>query len=117
MVAAPEYGTMTFMGRSGISYAKDFYFSDVVAASLRFDEGGGASATSETFVTFGEPVLLVDIAIHTGGTDSKMFQVTRNGITTGDVIRHTIHLDTLANRPGLRIPFAAGVRISGIQRA
>lgn len=117
MAATPQYGIMTFLGRSGRTYTKDFYVSDVAAAMLRFDSGAGASATSDTFTTFGEAVLLADIALHTGTADTTMFQITRNGVATGDVIRYAAHLDSLNNRPALRIPFAAGVRISGIQRA
>ena len=117
MVAAPEYATFLFMGRSGISYPVDVYFSDVVAGALNWDQGAGASSTSAEFWTPPENVILTDIAIVTGGTDTKKIQLTRDNQPVGAIIRHTLHLNTLANRPRLAIPFAARSRIAGLQVA
>lgn len=118
MAATPQYGVASFIGlRSRKTYSKDMYLSDVAAASLRFDEGSGASSTSETFWTAPEPVVLRDVAIHTGTADTTMFQLTVNGNPTGDVVRYAAHLDSLNQRPALNIPIGAGARISGIQRA
>lgn len=118
MVAAPEYGAFTFVGlASGQTYAKDIYFSDVAASLIRWDAGSGASATSPEEWRPPEPVLMRDLAIVTGGTDTKKFQLTRNGVPTGDILRHSVHLNTLAFRPVLNIAFNQGDAISAIQIA
>lgn len=119
MVAAPQYCTWTLIGLiTKQTYTKDCYMSDVAAGSLRFDDGSGnASATSATFFTLGEPAMLIDIAVHTGMTDTECFQITANGIPVGSTIRYAAHLDSLNSRPKLALRFAAGARISGIQRA
>lgn len=117
MAATPQYGVMTFLGANGVTYSKDVYISDVAAAAVRFDEGSGASATSETSWTAPVAMVLKDVAIHTGTADTTMFQLTRDAIPTGDVVRYAAHLDSLNNRPLLNVPFKAGSRVSGIQRA
>jgi len=108
---------MIFRGRSGRNYSKDIYLSDVVAGLANWDSGGGAAATSETSWTPPEPVMLVDYAMVTGMTDTTKIQITRNSVPTGDVLRYTVHLTSLATRPMLRIPFMTGDRISANQLA
>lgn len=117
MVAAPQYSTFTFKGRSGRTYIKDAYFSDVANAMVNWDAGAGASSTSPTDWVPNEPVMLVDFSVVTGLTDTTKVQLTRNGIATGDMLRYSIHLTTLAYRPQLRIPFNPGQRIQFIQKA
>jgi len=118
MAAAPQYALGTFVGlKSRQTYTKDIYASDVVAASLAWDDGAGASATSKDEWRAPEPLVMVDFAIHTGMTDTTMVQVTRNGVMTGDILRYAAHLDTSTGRPKLAIRFNAGDVISGIQRA
>ena len=78
MVAAAEYAQFTFLGlRSKRIYNVDAYYSDVVNALVNFDSGQGASATSNTFWVAPEPVRLIDAVIVTGGTDTKLFMITR----------------------------------------
>lgn len=114
---AATNGTMIFRGiRGGISYIKDLYQSDVIDTQINFDGGAGASATSPTDWIPPEHVRLVDYAVVTGAAQTKL-QLTRNGIPTGDMLRQTVHLNTLANRPLLNIGFAAGQKITAIQRA
>lgn len=117
MVAAPDYFQATFLGMSGRIYNKDGYFSDVASAAAKWDSGQGASATSAEQWIPPENVVLKDIAIVVGGTDTLKFQLTRNGVSTGDILRHSVHLNTLANRPVLSIPFGAGQQIGAIQLA
>lgn len=118
MVAAPEYAVFKFVGqRSGKTYSVDAYYSDVAAGLVNWDAGDGASATSPTEWTAPEPVILVDVAIVTGGTDTKKFQLTRNGRPSGDFLRHTLHLASLANRSPLRIGLPAGASLRALQRA
>jgi len=116
MVAAPQYGQMLFRGRStGQLYATDIYVSDVNGASINFDSGAGASASSETFISFPEPVLLVDYSQVTGTADTEKIRITANSQPTPHILRYGVHLTTLNNRPVLNIPFKAGTRISAIQ--
>ncbi len=116
MAATPQFGTMIFRGlRSGMTYTKDVYLSDVNAAPIRFDSGGGASATSETSWTPPEPVMLIDYAQVTGTVDTTKIAMTRNGQNTGDILRYTIHLTSLATRPSLAIPFPGASKIAANQ--
>jgi hypothetical protein len=110
-MAAPQYGCVVFVGKSGRTYAKDVYFSDAAAALVNWDSGAGAGATSETFWTAPEYLVMRDFSIHTGMTQTSA-RISRNGVPTGDTLRYAIHLDTLNNRPMLNIPFAPGDRIS-----
>ncbi len=115
MVAAPQYAQIQFRGISGQTYNKDLYLSDANAALARHDGGGGASATSPDHWIAPEPVLLQDFAIVTGMTDTTKMQVIRNSVPTGDVLRYSLHLNTLNNRPKLTIAFRRGDKISFIQ--
>lgn len=117
MAPVPQFGTMIFRGlRSGRTYVKDVYVSDVLAALINWDAGAGAGATSPTDVVMEEPVALVDFSVVTGLTDTTKLQLVRNGVATGDMIRYSIHLTTLANRPALTIGFGPGRRIQALQR-
>ena len=113
---AATTGTATFIGRSQRTYTKDLYFSDTVNGPVNFDSGGGAAATSGEFTTIPEPCVLADVAIVTGAAQTRL-HVTRNGVGTGNMLRHTLHLNTLPFRPQLRIPFLAGDQIALIQLA
>lgn len=115
LAATPQFGTMTFIGASRRSYSKDVYVSDVNAAQVNWDSGNGASATSDQEWRAPEPVTLVDFAIITGTADTEKLLVTRNGVPTGDALRYTLHLVTIALRPRMNIPFGMGEKISAIQ--
>lgn len=115
-MAATE-GTAVFIGRnSGRTYVKDVYLGDTVDTPVNFDSGGGASATSKDEVSFPEDVYLADMAVVTGATQTKL-HVTRDGVSTGNFLRQTLHLNTLAARPALRIPFRARESIQMLQLA
>lgn len=118
MAATPQYGSMVFRGlRSRRTYVKDIYISDVANANINFDDGNGASSTSESFWTPPEPVALVDFAMHTGTADTTAIRTTRNGIPTGDTLRYAPHLDSIATRPRLTIGFNTGTKIAAKQIA
>lgn len=118
MAPTPQFGAMIFMGLStGQKYNRDIYLADVNAALINWDGGAGASATSPEEWIAPEPVALIDFAIVTGTADTEKLQITRNGIPTGDMLRYTLYLSTLANRPAPNIFFAAGARIAAIQIA
>lgn len=118
MAATPQYGTMVFVGRKfGMHYNKDIYVSDVATGNINFDDGNGASSTSETFWTPPEVVLLVDFVMTTGTADTTAIRPSRDGIPTGDTLRYLAHLTTLNNRPRLNIPFGAGQKVGAKQIA
>jgi hypothetical protein len=114
---AATNGTMIFVGaRSRKTYVVDVYLSDTVNTAINWDDGGGASATTPTEWIPPEPVLLIDWSVVTGAAQTKL-QITRANRPTGDHLRHTLHLNTLAFRPRLTIGFPAGQPIRAIQRA
>lgn len=115
MVAAPQSATLFARGSSGMTYQIDLYISDVNAAPVRFDEGAGASATSQTFWTPPEDVTVEDISIVTGLTDTTKMRLTINGEPKSQVTRYALHLTTLNNRPKLGIQITSGRRVGFIQ--
>lgn len=118
MAATPQYGSMQLVGlRSRKTYSKDIYLSDVVDALVRWDAGSGASATSDTNWRAPEQIVLIDYSQVTGTADTTKLQLTRNGVPTGDMLRYTIHLTSLNNRPRLGIVFNPGDNIGAIQKA
>lgn len=118
MAAAPRYGTIFARGvRSGKGYAVDLYISDVVSGLGNWDSGAGASSTSDTFFTFGEPVVIYDFSIATGLTDTTAARFVGNGRPSSEVIRWANQLNTLNNRPRLNIPVRAGTRLGMLQLA
>jgi hypothetical protein len=116
MAATPQYAQFMFRGRTtGQLYTIDAYVSDVNGAVVRFDNGAGASSTSAEFITFGEPVLLVDYSMVTGTADTEKLRLTANSAPLPHILRYGVHLTSLNNRPVLNIPFRAGTRISAFQ--
>ncbi len=103
MVAAPQYATMTFLGRRGRTFSKDCYLSDVANALINWDAGAGASATSPANFRTSQWCRLIDFAIVTGMTDTTKIQLVVNGQPTGDFLRYSIHLTTLSTRAPLNI--------------
>ncbi len=115
MAAAPQSGTMNFVGVSGAIYQKDVYISDVLAANIRFDSGGGASAASLEFWKAPENVTLIDFSIPTGLTDTTLARMTVNGRPLESVVRWANHLNTLPTRLALGTRFQGGANIGFIQ--
>jgi len=121
MVATPQYSQFIFVGigkgNLGRVYNIDAYVSDVSSTLLRWDSGAGASSTSETFWTAPGPVALADYSMINGTADTQKLQITRNGVPTGNILRYSIHLTTLNNRPRLNIRFMRGDKVGAIQLA
>lgn len=118
MAATPQYAIFTFTGlRTRKTYSVDAYVSDVAGALVRFDAGDGSSTTSPNFFVPPEPMVLTDLAIVTGTQDTTKLQLTKNGKATGDFLRYTMHLTSLARRPSLAIGVNAGSAFRAIQRA
>lgn len=114
---AATQGTAIFAGlRSRKSYIVDIYLDDVADALINWDGGAGSSATSPEYWTPTEPVILTDMAIVTGAAQTKL-QLMAGNRPTGDMLRHTLQLNTLAKRPSLAIGFNAGQAVRAIQKA
>jgi hypothetical protein len=114
---AATNGTFIFTGlRTRKSYIVDVYLDDVADALMNWDGGAGATATSPEEWRPPEPVVLTDVAIVTGAAQTKL-QLTRNNQPTGDMLRQTMHLNTLAFRPRLAIGFGQGSIVRAIQKA
>lgn len=115
MVAAPQYGQMIFQGQSGTTYAVDLYVSDVNAALINFDGGGGSGSSSPTTWIAPENVTLKDFSITTGTADTEKVRLVVNNKPLSSVLRYVQHVSTNANRPVLNIGFAKGSQISAFQ--
>jgi hypothetical protein len=116
-MAAPQSGTMFFVGQSGTTYAVDMYHSDVVNAMVNWDGGGGSAAASPTFWIAPENVVLRDYSIVTGMTDTTRMRLTVNSKPLPSILRYALHETTLNNRPELNIGFRAGAQVGAIQLA
>jgi hypothetical protein len=117
-VAAPQFGSMTFVGlASGKTYNVDIYHSDVVDGLINFDGGAGSSATSPDSWSAPEAVILSDYTIITGMTDTTKLQILKNNQPTGGFLRFSLWLNTLQNRPALRLGYLAGQEIRCLQKA
>jgi len=115
MVTATN-GTATFQGASGQVYSVDFYISDVVAAPCTFGVSGNAAAGSLTFWRAPEQVTLVDLSIATGPTVMVALVPTSNdGVIPGKRFRIANFLNTLTNRPPIRLTWGAGKNIGLLQ--
>jgi len=114
---ATAYGTMIYVGVSGRTYVKDLYFGDTAGKPINFDNGSGASASSENNFLTPEAGAITDVIMASATAQTKL-QVTANGAPSGDILRDSVHLASVAFRPRLNIPFAkAGVKIQLIELA
>lgn len=112
---AATNGTMA-VSYGGRIQPKDLYLSDTVNTRVNHDGGAGAAATSPTDFTPTAPCKIVDIAIVTGAAQTKL-QVMINGKAEGSMLRHTLHLNTLAFRAPVSIPLNAGDKFELVQLA
>lgn len=114
---AASYACATFQGmKTGRIYYKDAYLDDGAGNKVRWDNGSGAGAATDTYVKFSENVVLTDLCIVAATAQTKT-QLISNGSPTGDIIRNSIHLSTITFRPRLATPFIAGSEIGAIQLA
>ncbi len=113
---AASYGSAIFVGQSRRRYYKDCYLDDSAGAAVRWDNGAGASATSDTFWIPPEGVVLVDLIIASATAQTKT-QICRDNVPTGDICRNSLHLAAVTNRPALAVPFGKSQKISALQLA
>lgn len=113
---AAQYGSVTLvMGRGDVRQV-DAYFDDTAGNPVRFDGGGGASATSPTFYTVPRNCIVTDVVL-AAATGQTKTQINRNNQPTGNILRNSVHLASVVTRPALRIMFAAGSNLSMTQLA
>lgn len=105
---AAELGSITLLGRSGKTYIVDLYIPDAVAGLVGFAPNGAATATSPTQYRVPEACMITDVSVATGTTAVGLVLTQNNGSIQGGVLRYANFLNTLASRPALRIPLAAG---------
>jgi len=107
MVAAPQYGTMTIVA-GGATKQIELYISDVNAAMVNFDGGGGAGTTSPDYFIMPVAGAIVDFAIKTGLTDTEKVRILLDGMDVGYTVRYIQFLDSLAKHPSVLVPVRAG---------
>lgn len=113
---AAQYGAMTLILANGVTRIVDLYCDDTATNPVRFDGGGGASATSPTSYTAPQNCMIADVIL-AAATGQTKTQVNRNNAATGDILRNSVHLASVATRPALRIPYNAGNLITMTQLA
>lgn len=113
---AAQYGCARFIGNSGRVYYKDLYFDDTAGNRVNWDSGSGAGTATATDLSFKEDVILASIAL-AAATGQTKTQVLVNETPTGDIIRNSLHLVSVTNRPGLGVPVQRGLRIALVQLA
>lgn len=115
---AATQGTAIFYGtRSQRSYIVDVYLSDTVNTPVNWSAGGAALATTPETWTPPEDVVLNDISVVTGATQTRLQVLRDQSPIEGGVLAHALHLNTLAKRPVLNIGFRAHSTIALIQLA
>lgn len=113
---AAQKGNARFIGASGVVYNKAVYLDDTAGNPVRWDGGGGASATSPTSVQFGEPTALTDLVL-AAATGQTQTQICRDDVPTGDILLNALQLASVVTRPPLATPFGAYQRVTMIQLA
>lgn len=116
---AASYGVVVLVfGSRGTSVTleKDIYLDDTAGNMVRWDNGAGASATSDTNFNVPADCKIVDICIASATGQTKT-QVNVNNQPTGNMLRNSLHLSTITSRPPMRIPLFKDQKLSLIQLA
>lgn len=111
---AAQSGMIILQGVSGRTYAKHVYFSDTANGFVNWDSGAGASATSDNQWTPPENVVIRDVVL-AAATTKTLTQIVMNGQSSGDILLNSVYLASIAFRPPLAIPVAAGTKLQAIQ--
>lgn len=111
---AAELGSLILLGKSGRTYSVDLYLPDAVAGLVAFSPNGAATATSPTQYRVPEDCVITDISVATGTTAVGLVINVNNASIQGGVLRYANQLNTLAQRPALRIPLRGGDFIGAV---
>lgn len=107
-MGAAANGSMIILGRSGKTYVCDFQSADATGTQWTFNLNGAAAATSPTQLRIPEDGVITDVSIATGTTCVGGVFSQDNATIIGGAIRYANHLNTLNQRPSLRIPLKGG---------
>jgi hypothetical protein len=112
MATATNYN-MIFRGlKSGRTLSVSAYTADTAGAINTFGQGSALAASGGlNYVQFPEDVILEDVSIPTGMTQTHTFLTEAGVVRQGTILSHVVHVSTAANRPKLGIPFRAGALI------
>lgn len=112
MVTATN-GTLSFRNaKDGSTQQINFYIADVIGTDVKLNLVGIAAATNQAFTNSKGDVILEDVSIKTGPTVMTALVVKRDDVPTGTVLAIADHLNTLAFRPKLAIPYRNGTKIT-----
>jgi len=114
MAATPQYCQFTFVSGNQ-TIMVDGYISDVNAAYVNFDGGGGAGTTSPTEWVAPVNCTLVDFSMVTGTADTEKIRLVRGASPSASILRYVPHLTTNSSRPKLNWPISKGERFRAIQ--
>ena len=117
MAAAARYGTVTFKAVNSTNvYNVDLYISDVIGSTTNWDSGSGAGTGSLTFWKAPEMVVMTDLSVASGLTDTTTLIPTASGqVIPGVRLRHANFLNTITTRPAIQIGFNQGTNVGFIQ--
>ena len=107
-MAAPQNGTLSFIGTGGKGYQISMYTADTAAYINTFAADTAAVAGSVTYWRPPETVTLTDFSMTTGTTQKYMVMTQDGAVKNGTVLSFVSHVSTVALRPPLRISFPAG---------
>ena len=110
--------TASFQGVGALKrpYNVSGYISDVVGAKVLWNANGVAGTGSDTYVQFGEPVILTDISVLTGPTVMTGMRFQSGGVDVPQsATLIATNLSTVIGRNAPKIGFAAQSQIGAIQ--
>lgn len=107
-MGAAENGTIVMLGKSGKTYVIDFYAPDAVGGLLTFNANGAAASTSPNTLRIPEDCVITDFSIATGTTAVGAVLNVDNASLLGGTLRYANQLNSLSQRPALRIPLKGG---------
>lgn len=107
-MGAAENGSLVMLGRSGRTYVIDIYAPDAVGGLWTFNANGAAVSTSPNTLRVPEDCTIIDLSIATGTTAVGAQLNVNNASLIGAALRYANHLNTLTQRPALRIGVKGG---------
>lgn len=110
---AAQYGSAVFAFGSGpqtTTLEKDIYTNDTNASPYNWDNGGGASSTSDTSFIMPANGFLVEMNLAAAPATTKAMLMIDNA-PSGNIFRLSRHLVTVAIPAKMRIPIRAGAKI------
>lgn len=114
-MVTPTNGALTLKGRSGKTYAINFYISDVIGAYVTMSLVGVAGSGSQNWYSAPEDCIITDISLATGPTVMTNMRLQISDIDVGVIVPIANYLNTLANRGNPNIPLPANKKFTILQ--